>query len=186
MPIPVRSNCSKNCLQNIDFEPFSLSFFSSETLSKQFLQFYDYYVEVCTENLGKDDQPMNVGDLQFEREEILFSFAFSKDPFGESRGSFQYASILTRLQKLKNKLESEESSGAIPQMDSYTKQIIDAAELNSNISSTKDIDLEDIFNNDDDEEEEEDDEEELQEDNWYLSDFVKKNEFSFFFFLFFK
>ncbi len=35
-------------------------FFYSEVICKQFFDFYDYYVEVCTENTSKDGTPMVV------------------------------------------------------------------------------------------------------------------------------
>lgn len=52
-----------------------------------------------------------------------------------------------------------DSTSSPAEIDNYTKQVISAAELNSNISSANDIDMDDIFNNDDDddENEEEDD-----------------------------
>ena len=86
---------------------------------------------------------------------------FLKDLFGEARGCFQYSSILTRLEKIKHKLEMNIDSTSSPsEIDNYAKQVINAAELNSNISSVNDIDMDDIFNNDDDEEEEEEEDEE--------------------------
>jgi len=83
----------------------------------------------------------------------LFLF---KDPFGERRGQFDYSSILTRLQKLKNKLENNPPSNDKQKIDSYTQQIINAAALNSNLTSNNDIDLDDIFDNDQDEDDEDD------------------------------
>ncbi|CAF5130395.1 unnamed protein product, partial [Rotaria sp. Silwood1] len=53
-----------------------------KVMIKQFFKFYDYYIFVCTENMNNDDQLM-------------------RDPFGGWRGSFQYSSILTRLEQLK-------------------------------------------------------------------------------------
>jgi len=100
-----------------------------EVISKQFFDFYDNYVDACTENISKDGTPM-------------------VDPFGDHRGQYQYSSILTRLQKLKSKLESQTSSNEEQKIDSYTRQIIDAAPLNSNITSNNDMDLEDIFYDD--------------------------------------
>ncbi len=83
-------------------------------------------------------------------------FVLIKDPFGDRRGQFEYSSILTRLQKLKSKLETNPSLNDEQKIDSYTRKIIDAAPLNSNITSNNDIDLDDIFYNDQDEEEQED------------------------------
>jgi len=83
----------------------------------------------------------------------LFLF---KDPFGERRGQFDYSSILTRIQKLKNKLENNPPSNDEQKIDSYTQQIINAAALNSNLTSNNDIDLDDIFDNDQDEDDEDD------------------------------
>jgi len=88
----------------------------------------------------------------------LFSVLI-KDPFGDRRGQFEYSSILTRLQKLKSKLENNSLSNQKQEIDSYTQQIIDAAAFNSNITSNN-IDLDDIFDNDQDEEEEEDEDNE--------------------------
>ena len=86
------------------------------------------------------------------------------DPFGESRGQFEYISLLTRLQKLKNKLENRDvSTEQQPEIDTYTKQIIDAAALNSNITSNNDLDLDDIFDEDDDDDD--DDDQEVEDDD---------------------
>jgi hypothetical protein len=65
--------------------------------------------------------------------------------------------MLTRLQKLKVKLENLNSSDKQPEIDTYTQQIIDSAALNSNITSINNTDLDDIFYDDpeDDEDEEE-------------------------------
>ncbi|CAF4963568.1 unnamed protein product [Rotaria sp. Silwood1] len=60
-----------------------------KVMIKQFFKFYDYYIFVCTENMNNDDQLM-------------------RDPFGGRRGSFQYSSILTRLEQLKSELEITE------------------------------------------------------------------------------
>lgn len=109
-----------------------------EVITKQFFQFYDYYIEVCTDNSTKDGKPMT-------------------DPFGEQRGNFQYSSLLTRLEKLKHKLEMDIDSTKSPsEFDQYTKQIINAAELNSNITSSNDLDMDDIFNDDDGDNDEDD------------------------------
>ena len=106
---------------------------------KQFLEFYDYYNDVCTENLNKDGEPM-------------------MDPFGERRGQFDYTSILTRLKNLKTKLENIESSPEKPKMDSRTREIMnDAASLDANLQTTNDGDLADIFDDVEEEEEEDDD-----------------------------
>ncbi len=63
------------------------------------------------------------------------------------------------MQKLKTKLENFDSSNKQPEIDTYTQQIIDAATLNSNLTSNNTADLDDIFYDDpaddDDEEEEE-------------------------------
>ncbi|CAF1383722.1 unnamed protein product [Adineta steineri] len=58
-----------------------------ERICEQFFEFYDYYVQVCTENMNKDGETM-------------------QDPFNESRRQFQYASILTRLNNLRATLEN--------------------------------------------------------------------------------
>jgi hypothetical protein len=59
------------------------------------------------------------------------------------------------LQKLKIKLENFDSSNKQPEIDTYTQQIIDAATLNSNLTSNNTADLDDIFYDDPDDEEEE-------------------------------
>ncbi|CAF3618608.1 unnamed protein product [Rotaria sp. Silwood1] len=119
-----------------------------EAMIKQFFNFFDYYADLCKENVTKDGQLM-------------------RDPFGEHRGSFQYSSILTRLNQLKNKFENQSSSNEQeqkPKIDSYTQKIINSVQTNdSTLISNGDMDLDDIFNNDDDDEE--DDEEEEEEDD---------------------
>jgi hypothetical protein len=49
------------------------NFFSREVMIKQFFDFYDYYVEVCTENSNKDGQQMMVKGLRsILKNNILF------------------------------------------------------------------------------------------------------------------
>ncbi len=89
------------------------------------------------------------------KKKFLFDF---QDPFGDHRGQFEYSSILTRLQKLKSKLENTDSSNRQPEIDTYTQQIIDAAALNSNLTSNNNTDLDDIFYDDQDDDNEEEEE----------------------------
>jgi len=49
----------KTLIDSKSKKTFRLTF--SEVLTKQFFQFYDYYVEICTENITKDGKPMAVG-----------------------------------------------------------------------------------------------------------------------------
>lgn len=87
---------------------------------------------------------------RFHRNVIL------QDPFGDHRGQYEYSSILTRLKKLKNKLEDGNTMNTSPQIDSYTQKIIDAADLNSNLSSNNNTNLDDIFDDDQDNDDEDD------------------------------
>ncbi|CAF0970037.1 unnamed protein product [Adineta steineri] len=112
-----------------------------DVICKQFFDFYDYYVEVCTENMSKDGQPM-------------------EDPFHDRRGQFQYASILTRLNKLKATLENDGSTKEQhSSVDARTQEIMnDAAALYSNLPpASNDIQLDDIFDEDDDDDDDNED-----------------------------
>lgn len=62
-----------------------------EVMVRQFSDFYDYYVEVCTENQSKDGQQM-------------------VDPFGDRRGTFEYGRTLDRLKKLKARINCDQTS----------------------------------------------------------------------------
>ncbi|CAF0922475.1 unnamed protein product [Adineta ricciae] len=117
-----------------------------EVMIKQFFDFYEYYVEVCTENCNKDGQKMN-------------------DPFGDRRGQFEYGSILQRLKKLKSKFESlqstnnnsaasgRSSTSSISKhqsIDARTREIMnDAASIDPNPVSNDATNLDDIFDDDD-------------------------------------
>ncbi|CAF0745650.1 unnamed protein product [Rotaria sordida] len=117
-----------------------------EVMIKQFFDFYDYYVEVCTENSNKDGQQM-------------------MDPFGDRRGLFEYGSILQRLKKLKARFELLQStnnnnacssrSSSISKhqhIDARTREIMnDAAALDPNPTSNDPTNLDDIFDHEDDE-----------------------------------
>ena len=46
-----------------------------EVMIKQFSDFYDYYVEICTENLNKDGQQMTVKSNRLRN--VLFNQNFS-------------------------------------------------------------------------------------------------------------
>ena len=53
---------SKTIIVNQSYlKAFFYSILFSEVICKQFFGFYDYYVEVCTENVSKDGTPMMVG-----------------------------------------------------------------------------------------------------------------------------
>lgn len=58
------------------------------------------------------------------------------------------------MKKLKSKLDDGNPSKTPPQIDSYTQKIIDAADLNSNLTSNNNITLDDIFDDDPDDEDE--------------------------------
>jgi len=118
-----------------------------EVMIKQFFDFYDYYVDVCTDNSNKDGQQMI-------------------DPFGDRRGQFEYGAILQRLKKLKTRFESLQSSNnnnassrlssssmsKHQQIDARTREIMnDAAALDPNPTSNDTANLDDIFDHDDDE-----------------------------------
>ena len=135
----------------------SMSFFS-EVICKQLFVFYDMYVEVCTENSSKDGTAMVVCCSKEENDNPLGRLFFFKDPFGDHRGQFEYSSILSRLQKLKNKLEDTQATKKPEPIDTYTQKIIDAAELNSNLSSNNNTNLDDIFDDDEDDDDDDDDE----------------------------
>ncbi|CAF1157152.1 unnamed protein product, partial [Didymodactylos carnosus] len=88
-----------------------------EVMIKQFFDFYDVYVETCTENLNKEGTQM-------------------VDPFGERRGAFEYGVILTRLKKLKTRLQAQHnekqnnnqtstksSTSKCQQSDSFIRQL---------------------------------------------------------------
>ena len=62
------------------------------------------------------------------------------------------------MKKLKTKLEDGNTTKTPQQIDSYTQKIIDAADLNSNLSSNNNTNLDDIF--DDDQDNDDDDDEE--------------------------
>jgi len=138
-----------------------------EVMIKQFFDFYDVYVETCTDNLNKDTQPMI-------------------DPFGDKRGFFEYSAILTRLKKLKLRFQqqnnttnnhnttSPKSSSAStnnkhPPMDPKLYTMLNGVEsLDSNPAHDPNEDYGDIFNIEDDNDETspfEDDSEEEQMDN---------------------
>jgi len=116
-----------------------------EVMIKQFSDFYDYYVEICTENLNKDGQQMT-------------------DPFGDRRGSFEYGNLIQRLKKLKNRFECQQNStnnnasrsrssstSKHQTLDPRTREILhSAAALESNSSSNEGTTLDDIFDHDDD------------------------------------
>ncbi len=109
-------------------------------------------------------------------------FKLIKDPFGDRRGQFEYSTILTRLNKLKSKLENNDSSNEQQQQqqtDPRTREIMnDAAALYTNLTSTDNVtaDLDDIFDEDADEDgEEEDDNMEQSEENPSTWIFVIKN-----------
>ena len=76
-----------------------------------------------------------------------------KDPFNDRRGQFQYASILQRLEQLKNKIEIESSNQRSDNSpaNARIREIMDsAAVLYSHIPSTQNVSLDDIFNEDED------------------------------------
>ncbi|CAF4967746.1 unnamed protein product, partial [Rotaria socialis] len=119
-----------------------------EVMIKQFFDFYDYYIEVCTENSNKDGQPMT-------------------DPFGDRRGVFEYELLLQRFKKLKTKFESSQnlnnnasssrssstSGSKHQQMDARTREIIhDAVALDSTTTANDATNLDDIFDDDNNDE----------------------------------
>lgn len=117
-----------------------------EVMIKQFFDFYEYYVDVCTDNSNKDGQHMT-------------------DPFGDRRGSFEYGNILQRLKKLKIRFESQQNSNnnnasssrssststsKHSPLDARTREILNgAAALDPNPSSSDVANLDDIFDHDD-------------------------------------
>lgn len=76
-----------------------------EVMEKSFPAYYEYYESVCKANLQKQGQSM-------------------LDPFGDKRGSFDYQSILKRLQAVKKKLdEKQEVSDVEESTDSETEAL---------------------------------------------------------------
>lgn len=61
-------------------------------MEESFLSMYELYELTCMENEGMDGRVMT-------------------DPFGETRGKFQYRQIIERLQQLKEKLDSQKAKG---------------------------------------------------------------------------
>lgn len=120
-----------------------------EVMIKQFFEFYDYYVEVCTENSNRDGQQMT-------------------DPFGERRGLVEYGNILQRLKRLKNRFEcqqnstnnnasnSRSSSTSTSKQQSFDARTRDnvngASALDLNPSTSDVTNFDDIFDHDDDDE----------------------------------
>lgn len=72
MKIPVRNNYGSS-FPSIPRSSQPLVY-SSEVMIKQFFDFYDYYIDVCTDNSSKDGQQMMVNarlNIRF----ILFSLS---------------------------------------------------------------------------------------------------------------
>ncbi len=65
MKIHVRNNYGK--LFSIKKFIFFFLSLSSEVMMKQFFDFYDYYVDVCTENTNKDGQQMMVNTRMMKK-----------------------------------------------------------------------------------------------------------------------
>jgi hypothetical protein len=61
---------------------------------KQFFDFYDYYVEVCTENSNKDGQQMMVKDRElFSNNKMLFFVRIHLAIVGANLNMDQYYNV---------------------------------------------------------------------------------------------